>query len=73
LNRDTAVGPAATNPSIGRKFADVGIVTGKGVDVVVCVTTTVEVTTSVSVVADGVTVTVTRDVYVMLMRFVVVS
>jgi hypothetical protein len=73
LNRDTAVGPAGTNPNIGRKFADVGIVTGRGVAVVVCVTTTVEVIMSVSFVADGVIVTVTRDVYVMLMRFVVVS
>jgi hypothetical protein len=73
LNLDTAVGPAGTNTNIGRKFADVGIVTGAGGDVVVCVTTTVELITSVSVVADGVTVTVARDVYVMLMRFVVIS
>jgi hypothetical protein len=73
LKRETAVGPAGTNASSGRKFAGVGIVVGAGVDVVISVTSTVVVTTLVRFVAVGVTVTVVREVYVMLIWFVVVS
>jgi len=63
LTREIAVRLGAYANS-GRKLAGVGMVVGDGVEVEVTSTTAVVVTMSVSVLADGVTTTTLRVVYV---------